>query len=169
MGSEGYLITEFCARRTNRRADDWGGSFANRIRFPVEVVRRVRERIGRDFIVMYRISALDLVEDGLSGEEIVTLARAIEAAGADILSSGVGWHEARIPTIAHMVPRAAWRFAVRASSRRSRSPSSPRTASTRPRWPNRSSPAATPISWRSPGRSSPTPAFARKAREGTRK
>jgi 2,4-dienoyl-CoA reductase (NADPH2) len=117
MGSEGYLITQFCASRTNTRSDEWGGSFAKRIRFPVEIMRRVRARVGDDFIVLFRLSALDLVEGGLTGAETIRLAREIEAAGADILSSGVGWHEARIPTIAHMVPRAAWRFAVRRLTR----------------------------------------------------
>ena len=113
MGSEGYLITQFCATRTNNRTDEWGGAFENRIRFPLEIVRRTRRRVGRDFIIMFRLSALDLVEDGLTGAETERLACELEAAGADILSTGIGWHEARIPTIAHMVPRAAWRFAVR--------------------------------------------------------
>ena len=112
MGSEGYLITQFCAERTNNRQDDWGGAFENRIRFPLEIVRRVRERVGQDFILIYRISALDLVDGGFTGEETAVLAREVEAAGADILSSGIGWHEARIPTIGHMVPRGAWRFAT---------------------------------------------------------
>ena len=113
MGSEGYLITTFCAPRTNNRTDEWGGSFENRIRFPIEIVRRVRERVGRDFIILYRISALDLIEDGLTGDETEILAREIEKAGADILTTGIGWHEARIPTIAHMVPRGGWRHAAR--------------------------------------------------------
>ncbi|MEK9644904.1 MAG: FAD-dependent oxidoreductase [Alphaproteobacteria bacterium] len=113
MGSEGYLITTFCAPRTNNRDDDWGGSFENRMRFPLEIVRRTREEVGDDFIILYRISALDLVEDGLTGPETQTLAREIEARGADILTTGIGWHEARIPTIAHMVPRAGWRHAAR--------------------------------------------------------
>ncbi|MEX2453122.1 MAG: NADPH-dependent 2,4-dienoyl-CoA reductase [Rhodospirillaceae bacterium] len=113
MGSEGYLITTFCAPRTNNRTDEWGGSFENRIRFPVEIVRRTRERVGSDFIVLYRISALDLVEGGLTGEETAVLAREIEKAGANILTTGIGWHEARIPTIAHMVPRGGWRHAAR--------------------------------------------------------
>ena len=113
MGSEGYLITTFCAERTNNRTDEWGGSFENRIRFPIEIVRRTRERLGKDFIILYRISALDLVEGGLTGEETEILAREIEKAGADILTTGIGWHEARIPTIAHMVPRGGWRHAAR--------------------------------------------------------
>ena len=113
MGSEGYLLTTFCAPRTNNRTDEWGGSFENRIRFPLEIVRRVRERVGKDFIILYRISALDLIEDGLTGAETEILAQEIEKAGADILTTGIGWHEARIPTIAHMVPRGGWRHAAR--------------------------------------------------------
>ena len=108
MGSEGYLITQFCVSATNRRDDDWGGSFENRIRFPVEIVRRIRERAGDDFLLIYRISVIDLVEAGLTGEETAALGRAVAEAGADILSSGIGWHEARVPTIAKAVPRAAW-------------------------------------------------------------
>ena len=113
MGSEGYLITQFLCLRTNQRQDEWGGSFANRMRFAVEIVRRVRERCGADFVVQYRISVLDLVEGGLSGDEIVQLARAVEGAGADLLNSGIGWHEARIPTIAHAVPRGGFAWATR--------------------------------------------------------
>ncbi|TAK44667.1 MAG: NADPH-dependent 2,4-dienoyl-CoA reductase [Betaproteobacteria bacterium] len=113
MGSEGYLITQFLCLRTNQRSDDWGGSFAHRMRFAVEIVRRARERCGRDFVLQYRISVLDLVEGGLTGDEIVQLAQAIEAAGADLLNSGIGWHEARIPTIAHAVPRAGFAWATR--------------------------------------------------------
>ena len=113
MGSEGYLITTFCAARTNNRTDEWGGSFENRIRFPVEIVRRTRRRLGPEFIILYRLSALDLVEGGLTGTETEELAREIEKAGADILTTGIGWHEARVPTIAHMVPRAGWRHAAR--------------------------------------------------------
>ena len=108
MGSEGYLITQFCVSATNRRDDDWGGGFENRIRFPVEIVRRIRERVGEDFLLIYRISVLDLVDDGLTGDETAALGRAVAGAGADILSSGIGWHEARVPTIAKAVPRAAW-------------------------------------------------------------
>ena len=113
MGSEGYLITQFLCLRTNQRHDEWGGSFANRMRFALEIVRQVRERCGRDFVLQYRISVLDLVEGGLSGDEIVKLAQAIESAGADLLNSGIGWHEARIPTIGHAVPRAAFSWATR--------------------------------------------------------
>lgn len=113
MGSEGYLISTFCASTTNDRTDQWGGSFENRIRFPVEIVRRVRERVGTDFILLYRISALDLFEGGLTGEQTEILAQQIEKAGANILTTGIGWHESRIPTIAHMVPRGGWRHAAR--------------------------------------------------------
>lgn len=108
MGSEGYLINEFIAARTNHRDDDWGGSYANRMRFPIEIVRRTRERVGRNFILIYRLSMLDLVEGGSTLEEVIALAQAIEAAGATILNTGIGWHEARIPTIATKVPRAAY-------------------------------------------------------------
>ena len=110
MGSEGYLINEFIAARTNQRSDEWGGSYENRMRFPVEIVRRVRERVGKDFIIIYRLSMLDLVEGGSTLDEVVQLAQAIEQAGATILNTGIGWHEARIPTIATKVPRAgfAW-------------------------------------------------------------
>ena len=108
MGSEGYLINEFVAACTNHRADEWGGVYANRIRFPVEIVRRVRERVGPNFIVIYRLSMLDLVAGGSTLEEVVQLAQAIEHAGATIINSGIGWHEARIPTIAACVPRAAF-------------------------------------------------------------
>ncbi len=108
MGSEGYLINEFIAARTNQRDDEWGGSYRNRIRFPVEIVRRVRERVGRDFIIIYRLSMLDLVEGGSTLDEVIQLAQAIEAAGATIINTGIGWHEARIPTIATKVPRGAY-------------------------------------------------------------
>lgn len=112
MGSEGYLITQFTCPRTNERSDDWGGSLANRLRLPVEIVRRIRARLGADFVVAFRISALDLVAGGLTAAEVADQARAIEAAGADLLDTGIGWHEARVPTIGYMVPRAAWAFAV---------------------------------------------------------
>ncbi|WP_194726083.1 NADPH-dependent 2,4-dienoyl-CoA reductase [Noviherbaspirillum malthae] len=111
MGSEGYLINQFTVERTNNRDDGWGGSVEKRHRFAVEIVRRTRERLGSDFLLMYRISAVDLVEGGADGNEILQLARAVEAAGADILNTGIGWHEARIPTIAYMVPRSTWRYA----------------------------------------------------------
>ena len=112
MGSEGYLINEFTVTHTNKREDDWGGSAENRHRFAVETVRAVRERCGPDFLVIYRISAADLVEGGAPADEIAALARKIEAAGADILNTGIGWHEARVPTIAYPVPRGAWRQAA---------------------------------------------------------
>jgi 2,4-dienoyl-CoA reductase (NADPH2) len=108
MGSEGYLLNQFIVKHTNQRQDEWGGEFKNRIRFPVEVVKSVREAVGDDFIIVYRLSMLDLIKDGSSWEEVVALALAIEAAGASIISSGIGWHEARIPTIAHMVPAMAF-------------------------------------------------------------
>ncbi|MFJ3297958.1 oxidoreductase [Streptomyces bacillaris] len=108
MGSEGYLINEFIVSATNHRTDRWGGSYENRIRFPIEIVRRVRERVGHDFILIYRLSMLDLVPGGSTLEEVVTLAKEIEAAGATIINTGIGWHEARIPTIATSVPRAAF-------------------------------------------------------------
>ncbi len=108
MGSEGYLINEFIVSATNHRTDRWGGGYENRIRFPVEIVRRVRERVGPDFILIYRLSMLDLVPGGSTLEEVVTLAKEIEAAGATIINTGIGWHEARIPTIATSVPRAAF-------------------------------------------------------------
>ena len=108
MGSEGYLLNQFLCRHTNRRDDHWGGSAERRMRLPVEVVRRVRAAVGGDFIVIYRISLLDLVPDGQSWDEIVVLARAVAAAGASVLNTGIGWHEARVPTIATSVPRAAF-------------------------------------------------------------
>ena len=108
MGSEGYLINQFLARRTNRRTDGWGGPYGQRMRFPLEILRGLRRAAGPDFIIIYRLSMLDLVEDGSSWEEVIELARAVEDAGATLLNTGIGWHEARIPTIAAMVPRAAF-------------------------------------------------------------
>ncbi|MFT4634780.1 MAG: 2,4-dienoyl-CoA reductase (NADPH2) [Arenicella sp.] len=108
MGSEGYFLNQFIAERTNHRDDDWGGSYENRMRLPVEVVRRVRQAVGENFIIIYRLSMLDLVEGGSSFDEVVTLGKAIEKAGATIINTGIGWHEARIPTIATKVPRAAF-------------------------------------------------------------
>jgi 2,4-dienoyl-CoA reductase (NADPH2) len=113
MGSEGYLITQFTCPRTNDRTDRWGGSLENRLRFPVEIVRRVRACTGADFLIVFRLSALDLVEGGMTAAETIAQARAIEAAGADMFDTGIGWHEARVPTIGYMVPRAAWAFAVK--------------------------------------------------------
>jgi len=112
MGSEGYLINEFTVLRTNDRTDEWGGSEENRHRLPVELVKRVRAATGNNFILIYRISALDLVEGGATGDEIDRLAQRVESAGADILNTGIGWHEARVPTIAYPIPRGAWRFAA---------------------------------------------------------
>ena len=108
MGSEGYLINEFIAARTNHRDDEWGGSYENRIRFPIEIVRRTRQTVGENFIIIYRLSMLDLVEGGSTFDEVVKLAKEIEKAGATIINTGIGWHEARIPTIATKVPRAAF-------------------------------------------------------------
>ncbi len=113
MGSEGYLINQFIAPRTNQRTDDWGGTFRNRIRFPLEILKQVRARTGEEFILMYRISMIDLVEGGSSWPEIVELARLSEEAGVNILNSGIGWHEARVPTIAQAVPRRAWTWVTK--------------------------------------------------------
>ncbi|MEU8967474.1 NADPH-dependent 2,4-dienoyl-CoA reductase [Streptomyces sp. NPDC048491] len=113
MGSEGYLINEFIAGATNRRTDRWGGSYENRMRFPVEIVRRTRERLGPDFIIIYRLSMLDLVPGGSTFDEVTALAQAIEAAGATIINTGIGWHEARIPTIATSVPRGAYTWVTK--------------------------------------------------------
>lgn len=108
MGSEGYFLNEFLTSYTNRRTDEWGGSYENRMRLPVEVVRRVRAAVGPDFIIIFRLSLIDLVPGGSTWPEVVQLARAIEAAGATLINTGIGWHEARVPTIATSVPRAAW-------------------------------------------------------------
>ena len=113
MGSEGYLLNEFIAARTNQRDDEWGGSYQNRIRLPVDIVRRTREKVGPNFIIIYRLSMLDLVEGGSTLAEVIELAQAIEAAGASIINTGIGWHEARIPTIATKVPRAAWAWVTK--------------------------------------------------------
>lgn len=108
MGSEGYFINQFLVAHTNHRTDGWGGSYQNRMRLPVEIVRRVREAVGPAFIIIYRLSMLDLMEDGSTWDEVVMLAKAIEQAGATLINTGIGWHEARIPTIATKVPRAAF-------------------------------------------------------------
>jgi 2,4-dienoyl-CoA reductase (NADPH2) len=110
MGSEGYLINQFIASKTNKRTDKWGGSFENRIQFPISIVRGIREKVGRDFIIIYRLSMLDLVDEGSTWDEVEYLAKEIEKAGATIINTGIGWHEARVPTIATMVPRGgfAW-------------------------------------------------------------
>ena len=113
MGSEGYLINEFIAARTNHRDDEWGGSYENRIRFPIEIVKRTRAEVGENFIIIYRLSMLDLVEGGSTLEEVIQLAKEIEKAGATIINTGIGWHEARIPTIATKVPRAAFTWVTK--------------------------------------------------------
>ena len=108
MGSEGYLINQFLCRRTNHRQDQWGGSLDNRMRFPLAIVGRIRAELGEDFLVIFRLSMIDLVEEGSTFEEVVTLGRAVEQAGADVINTGIGWHEARVPTIVTSVPRAAF-------------------------------------------------------------
>ncbi|MFJ9545854.1 oxidoreductase [Streptomyces erythrochromogenes] len=113
MGSEGYLINEFIAAATNRRTDRWGGAYENRVRFPLEIVRRTREAVGEDFILVYRLSMLDLIPGGSTLVEVVHLAKEIEAAGATIINTGIGWHEARIPTIATSVPRGAYTWVTK--------------------------------------------------------
>ncbi|MBK7937134.1 MAG: NADPH-dependent 2,4-dienoyl-CoA reductase [Lewinellaceae bacterium] len=113
MGSEGYLINQFIAPRTNKRRDDWGGSFENRIRFPLEIMQKVREKAGKDFIVIFRVSMLDLVEEGSTWQEVEQLALALEQAGATMINTGIGWHEARVPTIATLVPRGAYAWVTR--------------------------------------------------------
>ena len=113
MGSEGYFINQFLVPRTNRRDDEWGGSFENRMRLPVEIVQRTREAVGDDFIIIYRLSMLDMLADGNTWEEVVALGQAIESAGASIINTGIGWHETRIPTIATSVPRAAFTWVTR--------------------------------------------------------
>ena len=113
MGSEGYLINQFLVTHTNQRTDDWGGSYANRMRLAVEIVRRTREAVGPDFILIYRLSLIDLIPDGSSWTEVVQLAKAVEAAGATLINSGIGWHEARVPTIATSVPRGAFTWVTK--------------------------------------------------------
>ncbi len=108
MGSEGYLINQFIACHTNKRSDEWGGSYSNRMRLPVEIVQRTREAVGHDFIIIYRLSMIDLVPDGSSWDEVVLLGEAIARGGATIINTGIGWHESRVPTIATSVPRAAF-------------------------------------------------------------
>ncbi|WP_375265394.1 FAD-dependent oxidoreductase [Planktotalea sp.] len=113
MGSEGYFLNQFLVTHTNKRTDRWGGSYENRMRLPVEVVRRVREAVGTDFIIIYRLSMIDLVPNGSTFDEVITLAKAVETAGATIINTGIGWHEARIPTIATSVPRAAFTWVTK--------------------------------------------------------
>jgi 2,4-dienoyl-CoA reductase (NADPH2) len=112
MGSEGYLINQFTAPVTNDRQDEFGGTFEGRVRFPLEILKAVRAAVGPDFPIVYRISALDLIQGGMAGDETVAFARLLQGAGCDILNTGVGWHESTVPTIAHVVPRAAWTYAV---------------------------------------------------------
>ena len=113
MGSEGYFINQFLALHTNKRTDRWGGTYENRMRLPVEIVRRVREAVGTDFIIIYRLSMIDLVPNGSTFDEVILLAKAVEDAGATIINTGIGWHEARIPTIATSVPRAAFAWVTK--------------------------------------------------------
>ena len=113
MGSEGYFLNQFLVTHVNKRTDEWGGSYENRMRLPIEVVTRVREAVGADFILIYRLSMIDLIPNGSTWAEVVQLAKAIEAAGATILNTGIGWHEARIPTIATSVPRAAFSWVTK--------------------------------------------------------
>ncbi|WP_375257591.1 FAD-dependent oxidoreductase [Citreimonas sp.] len=113
MGSEGYFLNQFLVTHTNKRTDRWGGSYENRMRLPVEVMRRVRAAVGDDFIVIFRLSMIDLVPDGSTHDEVVELAQAVEAAGATIINTGIGWHESRVPTIATSVPRAAFAWVTR--------------------------------------------------------
>ncbi len=113
MGSEGYFINQFLVTHTNKRTDEWGGSFENRMRLPIEIVKAVREKVGSNFIIIYRLSMLDLIEQGSTWDEVVQLGKAIEAAGATIINTGIGWHEARVPTIATSVPRAAFSWVTK--------------------------------------------------------
>lgn len=113
MGSEGYLINQFIAPKTNKRTDKWGGSYENRIKFPLEIVKRIRQEVGKDFIIIFRLSMLDLVQGGSTWDEVVILAKELEKAGVTIINTGIGWHEARIPTIATMVPRAAFSWVTK--------------------------------------------------------
>lgn len=113
MGSEGYFLNQFLVTHTNKRTDEWGGSYENRMRLPVEVVRRTREAVGRDFILIYRLSMIDLIPNGSTWEEVVQLAKAVESAGATLINTGIGWHEARIPTIATSVPRRAFSWVTK--------------------------------------------------------
>lgn len=108
MGSEGYLINQFLSRHVNQRTDRWGGEIENRMRFPVEIVKAIRAKVGEKFIICFRLSLLDLVHDGNTMQEVVTVAKALEKAGVTLLNTGIGWHEARVPTIVTSVPRAAF-------------------------------------------------------------
>ena len=108
MGSEGYLINQFISSRTNKRTDEWGGSYQNRVKFPLAIVKAIRDKVGKDFIIVFRLSMLDLVDNGSTWDEVVELAKSLEAAGVSIINTGIGWHEARVPTIATSVPRGAF-------------------------------------------------------------
>jgi 2,4-dienoyl-CoA reductase (NADPH2) len=108
MGSEGYFINQFLARHTNKRTDQWGGDYSQRMRLPIEIVQRTREAVGKDFTLIYRLSMIDLVPDGSTWDEVVQLGKAVAQGGATIINTGIGWHEARVPTIATSVPRAAF-------------------------------------------------------------
>jgi 2,4-dienoyl-CoA reductase (NADPH2) len=166
MGSEGYLLNEFVAPRTNDRADEFGGDLDGRLKFPVEVTRAVRAATGPDFLVIYRVSAIDLVDNGLTADEVAELSRCVETAGADLINTGIGWHESEVPTIAATVPRAAWVDAVR---RVSQAAAVPVIASNRINDPDvaealLASGAAALISMARPLLADPD--FARKVREG---
>ena len=113
MGSEGYFINEFLSAKTNRRTDAWGGDYSNRMRLPLEIVQRTREAVGNDFIIIYRLSMIDLVPEGSTWDEIVQLGQAVARGGASIINTGIGWHEARVPTIATSVPRAAFAWVTK--------------------------------------------------------
>ena len=113
MGSEGYLIDQFLVMHTNQRLDAWGGSYVNRMRLAVEIVRRTCEAVGPDFILIYRLSIIDLIPDSSSWDKVVMLAKAVQAAGATLINSGIGWHEARVPTIATSVPRGAFTWVTK--------------------------------------------------------
>ena len=113
MGSEGYFLNQFLVRHTNKRTDQWGGSYENRMRLPIEIVARIREAVGRDFILIFRLSMIDLIPNGSTHDEVVMLAKEVERVGATIINTGIGWHEARIPTIATSVPRAAFAWVTK--------------------------------------------------------
>ena len=145
MGSEGYFLNQFIAARTNQRDDDWGGSYENRIRLPIEVVRRVREAVGEHFIIIFRLSMLDLVEGGSTSDEVIQLGKAVEEAGATIINTGIGWHEAKIPTIATKVPAQPLPGLRHTLEKSSRYRLSPLTVSTPRKWLKKCLSAAMPI------------------------
>ena len=113
MGSEGYFINQFLVLHTNKRTDQWGGSYENRMRLPIEIITRVSEAVGKDFIIIFRLSMIDLIPNGSTQDEVILLAKEVERAGATIINTGIGWHEARIPTIATSVPRAAFAWVTK--------------------------------------------------------